>query len=73
VFLVGDASVPYEDIEPLDGGPRMLVEHSDQRCGFHQFLTPGPGRHTLPGNANWHDQSLTNDRAGTRWSRDDAG
>ena len=57
VFLLGDPSVPYEDIDPLEGGPRTLVEHGELRCDFHQFLTPRPGRHTLPGNANWHDKA----------------
>jgi hypothetical protein len=53
VFLAGDPSVGYEDIEPSDGGARTLVEHTDQRCGFHRFLTPDPARHVLPGNADW--------------------
>ena len=28
-------------------------EHTTQRCEFHRFLTPEPGRHVLPGNADW--------------------
>jgi hypothetical protein len=32
--------VPYEEIDPSDDGPRILVEHTDQRCQFHQFLAP---------------------------------
>jgi hypothetical protein len=53
VYLAGDPSVGYEDIEPSDGGRRTLVEHTDQRCAFHLFLTPDPARHVLPGNADW--------------------
>jgi hypothetical protein len=37
---LGDRSVPYEEIDPSDDGPRILVEHTDQRCQFHQFLAP---------------------------------
>jgi hypothetical protein len=51
--------------------PATHVEHTDQRCKFHQFLTPTPGRHTLPGNANWLDKSLINTPAGARWIRSD--
>jgi len=47
VYLAGDPSAPYEEIDP--SGPRTLVEHTDQRCQFHQFLTHAPGRHVLPG------------------------
>jgi hypothetical protein len=53
VFLAGDPSVGYEDIEPVEGGARTLVEHTTQRCEFHRFLTPELGRHVLPGNADW--------------------
>jgi hypothetical protein len=71
VYLAGDPTVAYEDIDPLEGGTATLVEHTDQRCKFHQFLTPTPGRHTLPGNANWLDKSLINTPAGARWIRSD--
>jgi len=57
VHLAGDPSVPYEDIDPIEGGPRVLVEHTRQRCDFHQFLTPDPANHTLPGNASWLDKT----------------
>lgn len=40
VHLAGDPSVPYEDIEPLEGGPRTLREHTKERCDFHRFLSP---------------------------------
>lgn len=53
VHLTGDPAVPYEDIVPSDGGPRTLIEHTDERCQFHQFLTPDPRNHVLPGNADW--------------------
>ena len=53
VFLAGDPSVGYEDIEPSDGGAPTLVEHTNQRCEFHRFLTPDPARHVLPGNTDW--------------------
>jgi hypothetical protein len=69
--LAGDPAVGYEDIEPIDCSPRTLVEHTAQRCQFHQFLTPTPGRHVLPGNANWPDHNLVDGRrAGIRWSKD---
>lgn len=50
VFLVGDPRVPYEEIDPLEGGPRTLVEHDASRCGFHRFFhladpEPLPGEH----------------------------
>lgn len=38
-YLVDDGT-PYEVIDPLDGGPRLLIAHTDERCGFHRFLTP---------------------------------
>jgi hypothetical protein len=38
-YLVGDAT-PYELIDPLEGGPRALVPHTEERCRFHRFLTP---------------------------------
>jgi hypothetical protein len=41
--------VPYEEIDPLEGGPRTLVEHSDERCRFHQFLTPDVPSPNVPG------------------------
>jgi hypothetical protein len=31
---------PYELIDPLEGGPKALVPHTDERCQFHRFLTP---------------------------------
>lgn len=68
---MGDPSVSYEDVDPSDGGPRTLLEHTEQRCRFHRFLTPGPGSHTLPGNANWLDKKPTNNPAGPRWMRSD--
>jgi hypothetical protein len=74
VHLVGDPSVPYEDIDPIEGGPRVHVEHTDERCRFHRFLTPEPGRHVLPGNANWLDKSLISKSRGPvyqRWVRTD--
>jgi hypothetical protein len=71
VYLAGDPTVPFEDIDPIDGGPRTLVEHSDQRCKFHQFLTPTPGQHALPGNANWLDKSLIDSPRRPRWIRTD--
>ena len=71
MFLAGDPTVPYEEIDPSDGGPRTLDEHTDQRCKFHQFLTPAPGRHTLPGDANWLDRSPVTGSAGPRWIRTD--
>ncbi|WP_028927950.1 hypothetical protein [Pseudonocardia acaciae] len=71
VFLVGDPSVPYEEIEPSDGGPDTLVEHTEQRCEFHRFLTPAPGRHVLPGDANWIDRSHVAGSSGPRWTRTD--
>ncbi len=43
----------YEEIDPIEGGTHTLVEHTTQRCEFHRFLTPEPGRHVLPGNADW--------------------
>lgn len=74
VYLAGDPSVPYEDIDPIDGGPRVHVEHTDERCRFHQFLTPAPGAHVLPGNANWLDKKLVSGPrgpVGRRWERTD--
>ncbi|WP_028932710.1 hypothetical protein [Pseudonocardia spinosispora] len=41
-YLVGDAT-PYELIDPLEGGPKALVPHTDERCRFHRFLTPELG------------------------------
>ena len=38
-FLVGDAD-PYELIDPLEGGPKALLPHTEERCRFHRFLTP---------------------------------
>jgi hypothetical protein len=38
-YLVGDVT-PYELINPLEGGPMVLLPHSEERCRFHQFLTP---------------------------------
>ncbi len=58
VHLAGDPSVPYEDVDPVEGGPRVHVEHSEQRCEFHQFLTPDPRNHVLPGNAEWSSKAL---------------
>lgn len=40
-YLVGDVT-PYELIDPLEGGPKALVPHTDERCRFHRFLTPDP-------------------------------
>lgn len=74
VHLAGDPSVSYEDIDPIEGGPRVHVEHTDERCRFHQFLTPQPGRHVLPGNTNWLDKSLISEPRGPvheRWIRTD--
>jgi len=71
VHLAGDPTVRYEEIIPSDGGPDTLVEHTEQRCQFHQFLTPTPGRHTLPGNASWPDGTLLNSRGAARWVRTD--
>lgn len=53
VFLVGDPAVGYEDIVPSDSELPTLIEHSELRCRFHLFLTPGPNNHLLPGNADW--------------------
>ena len=53
VFLVGDPAVGYEDIVPSDSELPTLVEHSELRCRFHLFLTPGANNHVLPGNADW--------------------
>jgi len=75
VHLAGDPSVPYEDIDPSDGGPRVLVEHTAQRCQFHQFLTPDPRNHVLPGNANWLDNTLVDQPRKPRfrrWERTDS-
>jgi hypothetical protein len=78
LYLAGDPSVGYEDIEPSDGGTRTLVEHTDQRCAFHRFLTPGPEHHVLPGNADWLTQTPTSGGApaqsrlrNQRWTRTD--
>lgn len=71
VHLAGDPSVSYEEISPIDGSPDTLVEHTEQRCQFHQFLTPTPGRHTLPGNASWPDHTVLNTPSGARWIRTD--
>jgi hypothetical protein len=39
--------VPFEVIaEPLDGGPTRL-EHTAERCRFHQFLRPPRPEHPL--------------------------
>jgi hypothetical protein len=69
VYLIGDPSVPYEDVEPIDGGPMVHIEHTEQRCRFHQFLTPCPGKHVLPGNANWLDKSLVDQPGSLRYGR----
>lgn len=69
VFLAGDPSVPYEDIDPIDGGPRTYVEHTDERCQFHQFLTPDPRNHVLPGNADWVTQRPVNQPTKPRFGR----
>jgi hypothetical protein len=75
VFLTGDPSVGYEDILPLDQDQRTLVEHTDQRCAFHRFLTPDPAHHVLPGNANWLDKTLATPQQSAlryqRWVRTD--
>lgn len=41
-YLVGDAT-PYELIDPLEGGPKALIPHTDERCRFHRLLTPELG------------------------------
>ncbi|GAA5154478.1 hypothetical protein GCM10023321_26350 [Pseudonocardia eucalypti] len=69
VHLVGDPSVPYEDIEPLEGGPPTLVEHTEERCQFHQFLTPDPRNHVLPGNAAWLTKRATDQPRKLRFRR----
>lgn len=69
VFLVGDPTVGYEDIHPIEGGPRTLVEHTDERCRFHQFLTPSAEHHTLPGNASWLDKVPINPPRRQRFGR----
>jgi hypothetical protein len=71
VHLAGDPSVGYEDIDPLEGGPRTLVEHDRKRCDLHVFLTPAPGRHTLPGNADWATGNPLPTGRIRRWQRDD--
>lgn len=38
-YLVGDVT-PYELIDPLEGGPKVLLAHTEERCRFHHFLTP---------------------------------
>lgn len=40
LHLEGDPTVPYEDIDPLEGGPSTLVEHTGERCRFQRFLSP---------------------------------
>lgn len=49
VYLSGDPAVPYEQIDPSDGGVRTLVEHTTERCTFHQFLTSDYEPFTIPG------------------------
>lgn len=69
VHLAGDPSVPYEDIDPIEGGPPVLMEHTEERCQFHQFLTPDSRNHTLPGNASWIDKSLISQPRKPRYQR----
>ena len=69
VHLAGDPSVPYEDVDPIEGGPRVHVEHTERRCQLHQFLTPDPRNHVLPGNAKWLGNDLVDQPRKPRFQR----
>lgn len=68
-YLVDDGT-PYEVIDPLDGGPRLLIAHSDERCGFHRFLTPEL-RTRQPNTLRKRVRSTTAGARWERWVRDD--
>lgn len=70
VHLAGDPSVPYEEIDPVEGGPRTPREHTEQRCRFYQFLSP-------PNPALFRPEVPPEDRPRKprfeRWVREDLG
>lgn len=67
LHLVGDPTVPYEDIDPIEGGPPALIEHTTERCQFHQFLSPPGGDGLLTAQAAARSRPLRFER----WVRRD--